>query len=822
MVARLLTLRHSFRRSVTHLRNYSPYGSYKNEHGPSYYLIPEIPCESYVSQNILKPLSISNLEDLKPDRVFGGISKLIMNYQVSLSKLSDSIQSGKLMKNDTTIISALEQASFPVEQAFCNLNCLTSVKEDPIWTLVVSRLYQKLKAARREYLCRDSSIYEALLTLRRTNSSMDEYEKGLLDAWIYECWLMGDASEIGNSRSSSNTISQHSPKSLEAIHDVHTNIDKEEVQFQAMVASSASVSTPQNSSSRFSGRISTPSYLDVLTGATDIRVAESDLAPSAPYWLPAVLGGKEDGGHIAGMHINLSSNEIVSTFLKHCSNSELRRLVWEYWVRRASDRYFGPSTGLHASNDGRIQHLRRLRASLAKHLGCKDWLSVVWSSPYACSPSSPDSLTNDILEPFRTILKQSGERDFKLLREWANANLDLPGKTLEAWDVDYALEQYNYAADYTRFETLVSPPNGSLLNYLHTVFSELAEMFHLKLTTEIPRSSENDMSYIVEKLVYHVEDMSDGTLLGEIIIDPFSRNGRSVPVGGNIFAPVAARNNLSASDSCILSGSSQYPIVYLLGSLNPSSETLGISFGALLSFMSSFGSCLQYVACRVPHHELYSFPHFMALDSRFLMSDLCYSIGVNNALPSIRQQRGPNNQKAHFQPSAVGLRTPPKRIMSLYILRELYESRFDLALWSNKESETKWSTLHKDFWKMHMPYPLHPDDQWPCSCTELFGPNSQAGLLYYRIWRRILLQDVLCSLQDANWLSESHKASEIFKRFRETYLTYGSAIPPAELFRRFRGRDPNPKLLLKDMDQSFSGTIEPSTATEGVDAILVR
>ncbi|VDP96820.1 unnamed protein product [Trichobilharzia regenti] len=53
-------------------------------------------------------------------------------------------------------------------------------------------------------------------------------------------------------------------------------------------------------------------------------------------------------------------------------------------------------------------------------------------------------------------------------------------------------------------------------------------------------------------------------------------------------------------------------------------------------------------------------------------------------------------------------------------------------------------------------------------------------------------------------------------------MTYGSAIPPAELFRRFRGRDPNPKLLLKDMNQSFSGTIEPSTATEGVDAILVR
>ncbi|VDP62077.1 unnamed protein product [Schistosoma mattheei] len=106
----------------------------------------------------------------------------------------------------------------------------------------------------------------------------------------------------------------------------------------------------------------------------------------------------------------------------------VRKTVWEYWVRRASGRYFGPTTGLCASNDQRIQDIRRLRRTLAKYLGCKDWLSVVWSSPYSHSPSSPDELIANVLEPSRSILTQVGERDFKLLKEWANVNLDISGK----------------------------------------------------------------------------------------------------------------------------------------------------------------------------------------------------------------------------------------------------------------------------------------------------------------------------------------------------------------------------------------------------------
>jgi len=36
----------------------------------------------------------------------------------------------------------------------------------------------------------------------------------------------------------------------------------------------------------------------------------------------------------------------------------------------------------------------------------------------------------------------------------------------------------------------------------------------------------------------------------------------------------------------------------------------------------------------------------------------------------------------------------------------------------------------------------------------------------------------------------------VTRRFRSTFLALGSSIPPAEVFRQFRGRDPSHEALL--------------------------
>ena len=38
--------------------------------------------------------------------------------------------------------------------------------------------------------------------------------------------------------------------------------------------------------------------------------------------------------------------------------------------------------------------------------------------------------------------------------------------------------------------------------------------------------------------------------------------------------------------------------------------------------------------------------------------------------------------------------------------------------------------------------------------------------------------------------------AKVSARFKSTFLTSGSAVPTAQLFREFRGRDPTPEALL--------------------------
>lgn len=40
---------------------------------------------------------------------------------------------------------------------------------------------------------------------------------------------------------------------------------------------------------------------------------------------------------------------------------------------------------------------------------------------------------------------------------------------------------------------------------------------------------------------------------------------------------------------------------------------------------------------------------------------------------------------------------------------------------------------------------------------------------------------------------------ETANRYRETFLSLGGSVPSSEVFRRFRGRDPNSKALLKNL-----------------------
>lgn len=47
--------------------------------------------------------------------------------------------------------------------------------------------------------------------------------------------------------------------------------------------------------------------------------------------------------------------------------------------------------------------------------------------------------------------------------------------------------------------------------------------------------------------------------------------------------------------------------------------------------------------------------------------------------------------------------------------------------------------------------------------------------------------------------SDKSQQKEMGARFRNTFLSLGGSYPAAEVFRKFRGRDPNPQALLDNL-----------------------
>lgn len=67
--------------------------------------------------------------------------------------------------------------------------------------------------------------------------------------------------------------------------------------------------------------------------------------------------------------------------------------------------------------------------------------------------------------------------------------------------------------------------------------------------------------------------------------------------------------------------------------------------------------------------------------------------------------------------------------------------------------------------------------------------------------------------------SDKKLLQEIGSRFRETYLTVGGSYSANEVFRKFRGRDPSPKALLKNLGLDVkAGMLENTNETIQTDA----
>ncbi|MFO1094279.1 MAG: M3 family metallopeptidase [Planctomycetaceae bacterium] len=88
-----------------------------------------------------------------------------------------------------------------------------------------------------------------------------------------------------------------------------------------------------------------------------------------------------------------------------------------------------------------------------------------------------------------------------------------------------------------------------------------------------------------------------------------------------------------------------------------------------------------------------------------------------------------------------------------------------------------------------------PDSRSLCSFQHIFSGGYAAGYYSYK-WAEVLSADAFGAFEEAG-LDNEAAVRTVGRRFRDTVLALGGGRHPMDVFRDFRGRDPDPQALLR-------------------------
>merc|ERR1712179_659932 len=123
-----------------------------------------------------------------------------------------------------------------------------------------------------------------------------------------------------------------------------------------------------------------------------------------------------------------------------------------------------------------------------------------------------------------------------------------------------------------------------------------------------------------------------------------------------------------------------------------------------------------------------------------------------------------------------------------------FKAAYDVAFYSEDYENEQFQELAARLAPQYLVLDREKEDAFPLYFEEITTGHWAAGY-YSHTWSRMLAADIFSAYIEAG-LENQEAIQKVSARFKRTFLTSGSALHPAPLFREFRGRDPTPEALL--------------------------
>jgi peptidyl-dipeptidase Dcp len=463
-------------------------------------------------------------------------------------------------------------------------------------------------------------------------------------------------------------------------------------------------------------------------------------------------------GHKEKWLFNLQMPSLIP-FLQYAQNRELRKKLW---FANASKSY-----GDAFDNQVVIKKIVQLRHQRAQLLGFKTHADFVLAERMAETTESVMKFLGRLLEPS----KKAAERDLVELKAFKRS-LD-GSEEIMPWDFAYyseKLKEKKYAFNEEELR-----PYFQLEKVIDGVFEHARRLYSLnfKQVFDVP-------VYHPDVKVYEVREEGTQKYIGLFYTDFFPRETKK---GGAWMTHYRTQGYFA--------GSIRRPHVSIVCNFTkptPSKPSL-LSYDEVQTLFHEFGHALHCLLSQCQYRTLAGtnvYWDFVELPSQIMEN-------------WVKEKEGLDLFAKHYQ---KGEKIPAELVEKIkkahlfqsgyYSLRQLSFSFLDMAWHSQAPIEN----LNVDGFETTALastrlLPKIDGTNTSCAFSHIFAGGYSAGYYSYK-WAEVLDADAFEYFKEKGLFSR-----EVADKFKENILSRGGTAHPMELYKKFRGREPDPNALLK-------------------------
>lgn len=446
-------------------------------------------------------------------------------------------------------------------------------------------------------------------------------------------------------------------------------------------------------------------------------------------------------------------------FMQYSNQRHLREKIWKAYNSRA---FKG-----EISNEKIVIRTVQLRHERAQLLGFKTHADFTLQERMAETPAQVFTFLDQLLSASKT----AAENDLKELREFAKT---VDGTTdLQPWDFAYYTEKLKTAKYSFNEEDL--KPYFQLENVIQGVFNSAEKLYGLtfEMRTDIP-------VYHPDVQVYQVRDKQSGENVGLFYTDFFPRETKS-----------SGAWMTNYREQGLWKGQVVRPHVSIVCNFTKPTATKPslLTYDEVKTLYHEFGHSL---------HSLLSKCNYRTLSGTNVYWDFV-------ELPSqimenwVSEKEGLDLFARHYQ---TGEKIPAELVEKLLRSQKFQAGYACLRQVNFALMDMKWHTADPssiqdvDTFEQKATagtrvFPLVPGTNSSCGFSHIFAGGYSAGYYSYK-WAEVLDADAFEYFKEKGIFN-----SDVAKAFKENILSRGGTEHPMQLYKKFRGREPDPKALLR-------------------------